>query len=336
VPVPTTTCTTDAGSVACIKTATPVGGGLTFDRLAAGGAHTCALTGDGTAYCWGDNAAGQLGDNTNTRRTGPVAVVTDLRFVVLDLGAAHTCGLTAAGAAYCWGDNTRGQLGDGTIAPRSTPGPVDGDHIFTQIAAGGFSIGHTCGLTTAGAAYCWGNNENGRLGIGSMDVDAHPVPTEVSGDLVLAGVTAGLGGHSCAWTASGSAYCWGSNDFGGLGNGTTSASSVPVPVSGGHAFEQLVAGGFIGHTCALEDGGAAWCWGENERGQVGDGTTADRLEPAAVTGGRSFEMVDAGFRHSCGRTVEGVVYCWGSGATGQLGLNSVDQSSQPRKVLGQP
>ena len=335
VPAPSTMCATDAGSVACIKTAVPVGGGLTFASLAAGGAHTCGLTGDGTAYCWGSNASGQLGDNSTTRRTAPVAVMTQLKFGSLDLGEAHTCGLSA-GAAYCWGDNTRGQLGDGTTASRPVPGPVGGFHSFTQIAAGGFNIGHTCALTADGTAYCWGDNEDGQLGIGSTDLEAHHTPTEVAGNIVFAGVTAGLGSHSCGRTPSGATYCWGADVFGALGNGSAGASSLPAPVSGAHAFEQVVAGGFIGHTCALKDGGAAWCWGENERGQVGDGSTVDRFEPVEVAGGRVFEVLDAGYRHTCGRSLGGVVYCWGSGATGQLGLNSIELNSQPRKVLGQP
>jgi alpha-tubulin suppressor-like RCC1 family protein len=336
VPVPSTTCATDAGSVACIRTAVPVGGGLTFASLAAGGAHTCGLTGDGTAYCWGSNASGQLGDNTTTRRTDPVAVITQVKFASLDLGEAHTCGLSGAGAAHCWGDNTRGQLGDATTVSRPVPGPVGGGHTFTQIAAGGFNIGHTCALTADGTAYCWGDNEDGQLGIGSTDLDAHPIPAEVAGNIVFASVTAGLGSHSCGRTAAGAAYCWGADVFGALGNGSAGASSLPAPASGAHAFEQLVAGGFIGHTCALKDGGAAWCWGENERGQVGDGSTVDRFEPVEVTGGRVFGVIDAGYRHTCGRSLGGVIYCWGSGATGQLGLNSVESNSQPRKVLGQP
>lgn len=336
VPVPATTCATDAGTVACITQAVPVGGGRTFAQLAAGGAHTCGLTSDGTAYCWGNNATGQLGDNTATQRVAPVAVATDLKFAALDLGAAHTCGLTAAGIAHCWGSNTRGQLGDATTNNRLVPVPVGGGHTFQQIVAGGFNIGHTCALAVDGAAYCWGDNEKGALGLGTMDLNGHSVPAAVAGGLVFASLTAGLGGHTCGRTAAGVAYCWGENTFGGLGNGSTNSTSLPDEVSGGHSFTQLIAGGFIGHTCGLVAGGAAYCWGENERGQVGDGSTVDRLEPSAVVGSLSFEIVDAGFRHTCGRTGTGVVYCWGSGATGQLGINSVNPSSQPRKVLGQP
>ncbi|HJR16744.1 MAG TPA: hypothetical protein VJ808_07815, partial [Gemmatimonadales bacterium] len=102
-------------------------------------------------------------------------------------------------------------------------------------------------------------------------------------------------------------------------------------------FVQLVAGGFIGHTCGItaEDTGFAYCWGENETGQVGDGSTFDRMRPSAVAGGLTFTNLDAGFRHTCGPTSSGL-YCWGSGGAGQLGTNSTDRSAVPKKVLGQP
>jgi alpha-tubulin suppressor-like RCC1 family protein len=336
VPSPTTTCTTDAGPYPCSMVPVAVGGGLTLAQLAGGGAHTCGLTGDGSAYCWGSNASGQLGDNSTSARDAPVAVATVLKFASLDAGAQHTCGLTTDGAAYCWGRNDRGQLGDGTTSNRPVPVAVTGGLTFRLVAAGGFSIGHTCALTTSGDASCWGDNERGQLGRGTSDVAAHPTPAPVSGGLTFAVVTAGLGRHSCGRTAAGAAYCWGENSFGALGSGSTTDSPVPVPVSGGLAFVQLIAGGFIGHTCGLTGSGAAYCWGDNEVGQVGDGTTVDRLAPSAVTGGLAFTSLDAGFRHTCGRASTGTLYCWGSNGAGQLGTNSNSPSAVPVKVVGQP
>jgi alpha-tubulin suppressor-like RCC1 family protein len=310
-------------------------------QLAAGGAHTCGLTSAGGAFCWGSNSSGQLGDGTGTDHHEPGGVETGLTFASIDAGAAHTCGLTSDGAAHCWGRNDRGQLGDGTTTDRSAPVAVTGGHTFELIVAGGFDIGQTCGLTSGGAAYCWGDNERGQLGIGSggfgsEDLAPHREPTLVSGSLTFVGLTTGLGRHTCGLTGTGAAYCWGENTFGALGNGTTSDSPVPVPVSGGIAFVELIAGGFIGHTCGWTDDGTAYCWGENERGQVGDGSNADGLEPSPVAGGLLFTRLDAGFRHTCGRATTEAVYCWGSGAAGQLGTNSTDHSSVPIKVAGQP
>jgi alpha-tubulin suppressor-like RCC1 family protein len=333
---PTSSCTLDAGVFPCAPVPVAVAGGLTFTQITGGGAHTCALSGDGTAYCWGSNESGQLGDNSTTGRTAPVPVATPLRFTVLDAGASHTCGLSSGGVAYCWGRNDRGQLGDGTTTNRSVPVAVSGGLTFQAVTAGGFDIGHSCGLVAGGAAYCWGDNERGQLGIGTSDIVPHPVPASVTGGLALVSLTAGLGRHTCGLTGAGAAYCWGENTFGALGDGSTTDRLTPVTVFGGLVFAKLRAGGFIGHTCGVTGGGAAYCWGENERGQVGDGSTTDRSSPSPVGGGLSFASLDAGFRHTCARATSGTLYCWGSGAAGQLGTNSTSQRNVPAKVLGQP
>ena len=215
-------------------------GGLTFAAVSAGGEstmgggiltgglspHTCGVTTGGTAYCWGDNSSGQLGDGTTTQRTSPVAVLGGLSLVVLSAGGAHTCGVTTAGAAYCWGANSAGQLGDGTTTPRTTAVAVMGGLTFATLSAGG---AHTCGVTTAGAAYCWGDNSTGALGNGSVTAQASPVA--VLGGLQFAALSAGAG-HTCGVTTAGAAYCWGANNWGQLGDGTATGSSVPVKVFG--------------------------------------------------------------------------------------------------------
>jgi alpha-tubulin suppressor-like RCC1 family protein len=341
VPAPPSTCQTDGPLVSCSVVPVPVGGGLTFEKLAGGGAHTCGLTSDGTAHCWGNNQYGQLGNGTTASQNAPVQVAGGFTFTSIDAGAAHTCALTSAGEAYCWGRNDRGQLGDGTENQSAVPVAVTGSHTFQVIAAGGFSVGHTCGLTALGAAYCWGDNERGQLGIGSggsgsEDLNSHGTPTLVLGGLTFAELTAGLGRHTCGLTAAGAAYCWGENTFGALGNRSRRDSSVPIAVSGGLSFDQLAAGGFIGHTCGVIENSTVYCWGENQTGQVGDGTTRDRLAPRAVVGGLGFLSIDAGFRHTCGRSTNGTVYCWGSNGAGQLGNNSNTLRTVPTGVFGQP
>ena len=333
--IPRSKCQSDL-LVPCSMNPVAVRGGLAFTQLTGGGAHTCGLTSDGSAHCWGNNTSGQLGDNSTTNRYSPVPVATALKFVSIDAGTAHTCGLTSDDAAYCWGSNSRGALGNGTTIGSSVPVPVTGGHSFQRIAAGGFTFGQTCALTTADEAYCWGDNERGQLGIGSADLNPHHTPEPVSGGLTFHALTAGLGRHTCGLIAGGAAHCWGENSFGALGNNSTSDSPVPVPVSGGLTFAHLVAGGFIGHTCGLTGGGTAYCWGENERGAVGDRSNVDRLEPAAVDGAHSFQTLDAGFRHSCGRTTTGTVYCWGSNGAGQLGIDTDSPQNAPTKVVGQP
>jgi alpha-tubulin suppressor-like RCC1 family protein len=328
-------CIIDSALFACSPAAIAVEGGLHFSQLDAGGTHTCGLTSAGAAYCWGLNQAGQLGDNSTTDRSVPVAVAGGLSFTSITTGVAHTCGLVAGGTAYCWGFNNYGQLGTGTTTSSKVPAAVTGGLTFQSLSAGGYFAGHTCGVTTGGAAYCWGDNGGGQLGIGTMDLTPHAQPAAVSGGLVFTTVSAGLGEHSCARTAAGAAYCWGQNTYGALGNGTQTQSFVPVAVSGGLAFAQLIAGGFIGHSCGLTSGATGYCWGENEVGAIGDGTTTDRLVPVPVAGGIGFTSLDAGYRHTCGHASSGKLYCWGSNRAGQLGVNSVETKTAPAPVAGQ-
>ncbi len=328
---------------------------LVFATVSAGGSTTCALTAAGDAYCWGNNGNGQLGIpittnnrvcRPNPRGTGvicspapnprPVAVSGALSLADITTGGLHTCGLTAAGVAYCWGYNAYGQLGNGTLSQSTTPAAVTGALDFSAIAAGGM---YSCALTAAGAAYCWGSNTMGQLGNPPpMPFSSTPVP--VSGGLVFASLSTGFD-HACGLTASGDAYCWGSNNSGQLGAATTEScpaapppglcSTTPVAVSGGIGFTRLIAGN--GHTCGLTAAGAAYCWGDNAYGQLGDGTTTSSATPVAVSGGFSFASVSAGLHSACAVTSGGAAYCWGAFPLGN-GDGSGTNSATPVAVSG--
>ena len=205
-------------------TPVPVAGGLTFASLSTG-AQTCGVTAAGDAYCWGDNRWGKLGDGTTTNRLTPVRVAGALSFASLSTGFWHTCGMTAAGDAYCWGNNRDGQLGDGTTSNRLTPVLVSVGLSFASVSAAGGSF--TCGVTTAGDAYCWGNNPSGKLGDDTR-TDRH-MPVPVAGGLSFASVSTS-GAHTCAVTTVGAVYCWGSNGEGQLGDGSTTDRLTPVRV----------------------------------------------------------------------------------------------------------
>jgi alpha-tubulin suppressor-like RCC1 family protein len=258
-----------------VTTPTRVAGGLKFRVVAVGSAHSCGLTvPDDRAYCWGDNSLGQLGDGTTTERDTPVPVAGGRRFRQVTTGAIHTCAVTPSYQGYCWGWDAEGQLGDGaTRQNRSRPSLVAGGHLFAQISAG---FTNTCAVTTTARAFCWG-----RSPVGDGSTLSRFEPRAVSGNLSFTRVTAG-DSHMCGETTGKKAYCWGTNSLGSLGNGVGGVGGIepkPVAVSGGLLFAQLSAGR---GTCGKTPEGAAYCWGENGDGQLGDGTTVSRFVPTLV------------------------------------------------------
>lgn len=309
-----------------------VTGGLTFAQVFAGHASSCGLTAAGVAYCWGENTYGQIGDGTlgvgATRTTpAPSPVAGGLTFGTIAIGQIHTCALTLTGAAYCWGLNESTSFGNGTTANSATPTPVSGGLTFATITS---TFLTTCGLTVAGKAYCWGSNAAGQIGDGTTtDRD---VPTAVSGGLTFVALhSAGI--TTCGIVSGGQAYCWGGNTGGQVGDGTTtSPRTAPTPVSGGLSFVTI--NGRNGANCALTQSGAAYCWGSNSGGQIGDGTTTNRSVPTAVSGGLSFVSITNGQQYACGVTAAGATYCWGANIRGQLGDGTTTQRLGPVLVSG--
>jgi alpha-tubulin suppressor-like RCC1 family protein len=313
-----------------------VGLGSGVATIAVGYQHTCALTASGGVKCWGENHSGQLGDSTagwETNKRTPVDVVgLDIGLATVVAGGDNTCALTTAGGVKCWGDNSLGQLGDGSTADKSTPADVVGlDNGVTAIAAG---YHHTCALTTAGGVKCWGDNSLGQLGDGSTEDKLTPVDVVGLGSDVAAIATSD--GHTCAMTRTGVVKCWGYNEYGQLGDGTTTDKSIPTDVVGlDNTVSDIVAGGY--HTCALTTAGVVKCWGYNYYGQLGDGTTGwqtHKRTPVDVVGlGSGIAAIAAGLVHTCALTMVGGVKCWGYNYYGQLGDGAnIDQSS-PVNVL---
>jgi len=189
-----------------------------------------------------------------------------------------TCALKSTGAVVCWGVNNFGQVGNGNLYEQSRPVQVVGlDAGVGAISGGEF---HSCALKSTGAVLCWGKNL-GRIGDGTND--ARSVPTQVVGlETETVAVSAG-GSHTCAVNATGAVVCWGANGSGQLGDGTQISKPVPAAVRGLESGVSAVAAGF-GHTCAVKSTGAVVCWGDNQRGQLGDGTNIRRTRPVAVVG----------------------------------------------------
>ncbi len=235
--------------------------------LAAGEEHGCALLAGGTVQCWGENFYGDLGNGSNVRSAVPVTVVGLRTATAVTTGNAGSCALLASGEVRCWGANLYGQLGDGTTTDSNTPVSVSGITSATAIAAGAH---FNCALLAGGSVECWGHGGNGELGNGSSWPYADSsVPVPVMGISTAVAITAGAY-HACAVLQDGSAQCWGYNNYGQLGDDTTtvSASNFPLTVTAISSPVRLAAGYW--HTCALLADGAMRCWGRDDQGQLGN------------------------------------------------------------------
>jgi len=292
---------------------------------------SCAITMSQQAYCWGQNAFGELGNGSTTDSHVPVQVAGLPPTTAIDAGDSHVCAIDVSQQVWCWGKDNYGQLGNGTKTSHSvTPVKVTGLPPATQIGAGNeFS----CALVVGGAVYCWGRGDDGQLGNGTNNSSKKPKFVIGLGPAVAIAVG---GFHACAILMDGgSVRCWGSNVFGALGNGTTTSSNIPVPVSAISNAAAITAGGF--HTCALVGfAGGVKCWGDNGDGQIGDGTNTNQLVPTQVVGlTQGALQISAGLSHTCatlGPTND--VACWGDGYKGELGDGVFASSNIPVPYLG--
>ncbi len=314
-----------------------------------GDATVCAATGKRGAArnvvrCWGDDDHGQLGRGAaGAASAAPVAV--DLGGGGADtvgVGAFSACALTEA--VYCWGDNTHGQLGTATpgiAGPAPVPGTSkyrssDGQTSTPVLLAVGEL--HVC-AGIASAITCWGQGTSGQLGNGQAADSATPVKLAFPKGMKTVGAISAGGAFTCAtFDADGfdvqrGAWCWGANESGQLGDGTTTASAVPVKVQlpDGAEPNQISAG--RAHACVVDRASAVWCWGQNGQGQLGNGTTTNSATPVRVPGVAA-TLIAAGVDHTCASTTKGRLRCWGANALGQLGIAAGGPSAAPLTVPG--
>jgi len=311
-------------------------GDRTVTEVSVGSTSACAIA-DGYAYCWGSNTYGQLGDGTTVSSSAPVAVDTSgvLRGkVVTDIavGSASACAV-ADGAAYCWGAGGSGRLGNGGSTNSNVPVAVDTTGVLDGKSVTVVSVGTQSSCVVAdGAAFCWGNDSAsyGLLGSGRPVWWSKVfVPVDASGALAGRTVTdVSVGGTSACAVAAGAAYCWGTPMK------VRNLSPVAVVDTSGALSGRIITGVAVGgdsrgdSVCVTTSDGAVFCWGGNGAGQLGDGTTEDREEPATVdaSGVLSGAVVtqlamssDASGAVAACAVADATIACWGDNTSGRLG-----------------
>lgn len=260
--------------------------GVEFRQVSAGSSLVCAVSTAGAGYCWGEGTTGAMGDGTRTStNAAPVAVTmpTGITFSSISAGNQFACAVATSGAGYCWGSGANGQTGLGNTSVVDVPTAVSGGPTFQAISAGLSTT--TCGLDTAGAAYCWGYGGTGELGNGTQSIEqTSPVAVDTTGGRPTTYAQISTGGdHVCALTSSGVAWCWGGNSDGQLGDGSTTSQTRPVAVTmpAGVTFTAIDAG--LGFTCAVGSDTRGYCWGANTLGELGIGSAAtSSTTPVAV------------------------------------------------------
>jgi alpha-tubulin suppressor-like RCC1 family protein len=357
-----------------------VRGGLS---ISAGYQHTCMTDRDGAAWCWGLGSTYQLGTGgtgsafTLARAAAPAGV----RLGRVSLAGNESCALSFLGEAYCWGYRPGGYASVPTSYPNAAAS------LVTSVAAGGGTVGggSVCEIDPAGAAYCWGNvagdyyflwiaqtavspamtwpvsqmalgtdfacalgngrvycyglNAAGQVGDSTTSFRPKMTETRLPQGVTFRSIAAAFQ-TACALSDAGQAYCWGKNQSGQLGNGTSSAGANPMPVAvqqpAGVAFTALSMGEYQGKAvaCGLDADGQAWCWGQNDNGRVGDGTEAQRLVPTAVAQrGVRFTALAVGGVHTCALEAgTGQPFCWGANVGGAVG----DGSSTAKRLIPVP
>lgn len=334
-------------------------------KVAAGGSHTCAVRDDGRVLCWGYDGSGQLGDGhhgSDLRRYSAVFVrrgsghLTGVKAVTA--GGEHTCALRSNGTVVCWGYAEFGALGDGTTGDTNhvrtkAVGVRRGSGYLDRVVAIAAGDRHTCALRRDRSVWCWGEGSWGQLGDGKSGMGHHRTKaTRVrrgSGYLTKASGIAAGSNHTCARRTDGTAWCWGSAEYGQLGDGTVGGSDLltatPTQVRRGSGVLTGVTGIGAGadHTCARRSDGSAWCWGLAGEGQIGDGSTGDpathlRLKAVRVVRSSNaftgLRKLDGGTYHTCALRADRTVWCWGTNGLGQAGRGSRDDDPHPypRKV----
>jgi alpha-tubulin suppressor-like RCC1 family protein len=317
------------GTTTARATPMQVGGLPPIAAVSAGNLHSLALAQDGSVWAWGWNGFGQLGDNTTSMRTTPVRVpgLTNIRWIAT--GDNHSLALDGDGVVWAWGFNPYGQLGDGTTTNRTSPVRVVGLGPVARISAGAY---HSAAVAFDRTLWMWGLNSDGQLGDGTR-ID-RSIPARVDLQDVIGVCAGGSGtihkGFTIAILADHTLAAWGNNDYGQLGDGTTTSRSVPAPVSGLRDVVDYDAG--TTHVAAVTQDGLVWAWGSNDAGELGNGTRAGSTSPRQAVGAPAMTSVSAGQGFTVGLARDGTVVAWGGNGSGELAMDFTQSHAVPIHV----
>ncbi|MCA8838471.1 MAG: putative Ig domain-containing protein [Proteobacteria bacterium] len=288
-------------------------------------AHTCSISAEGAAYCWGAGDAGQLGlGETNRAVNVPFQIGSAEDWAQISSGGFHTCAVKKDSTLYCWGYGFPGQLGLGDTDTRMSPTQVNLIADWVNVSAGLF---HTCAINNNGELFCWGEGGSGQLG--NSLTDDQDLPSSVGGGSDWAQVSAGAS-HTCAVKTNGSLYCWGAVTLPADGEMNVSLSESPTQVGTATDWQTVSAGS--SHSCATKTTGALLCWGANSSGQLGLGDNNDRAMPEQIGTDTDWSNVSAGISSTCAMKAAGQLWCWGDEFTtnteGELAINTSNSPSR--------
>jgi alpha-tubulin suppressor-like RCC1 family protein len=321
------------GSTTSHSVPTSVSSAISWSAIAAGEySFAIAINGaNGLAYGWGDNVAGQLGDNSRTSHSVPTSVSSTISWAKISAGTYFTLGINGAnGLAYGWGSNASGQLGDGSTTSHSVPTSVSSAISWKDIICTGTFYTSIAINGANGFAYGWGKNTSGQLGDGS--ITNRSIPTSVSSAISWGKIATGYIHTVGINGANGLAYGWGSNASGQLGDGSTSGHSVPTSVSSTISWSKIACGD--NHTIAINGAnGLAYAWGDNTYGQLGDNSRTSHSVPTSVSSAISWSAIAGGYGFTIAiNGANGLAYGWGLNTYGNLGNNTTTSYSVPTSV----
>jgi len=328
-----------------------------ISMISLGGTHSIALSSKGRVFSWGNNAKGQLGDGTSTRKLTPVEITNQFDLAedevisFITLGERHSAALTSKGRLFTWGWNFYGRLGNGTTT--SSLFPIDitshfnlhSNEVITEVSLG---VSHSSAITSEGRVFTWGDNAGGQLGDGTLSNKSSPM--DITAKLNLSSgekaISISLGYvHSAVLTTEGRVFTWGNNTYGQLGNGTNNIQVNPVDItthfslSTGEKIKSINLGEY--HGIAVTSNNRVFTWGNNLKGQLGDGSNVNQSTPTEITNqfnlttNETIELMSLGISHSIVVTSEERVFAWGDNSNGQLGDGTNVNQSSPKDITSQ-